>query len=442
MMLMPHNFSGYSRTTCAFHSSGRFDVFEQLFPFPLALACQQSGPLAEERRRYLDHCAEQQRSRKTLLEIAIYTLIVAKALRLAERPGQCISRDEMEAAADRWSKRRRKPATLRNFRGSRLRFIRVATGWLTFLSRLQPPSRAPQPYAANVAQFASFMLKERGLSTCTVADSCRHVFSFLAKISTAGLRLKTLSVAHVDELLTQMVQDGRARVTVKNHASTLRVFFRYAEGRGWCRSGLASAIMAPRIYRHEGLPVGPSWDVVKQLLAASEGERRTDIRDRALLMLLVTYGLRAGEVTALRLVDFEWEREQLNVVHGKRHKPRTYPLCRSVGNAVLRYLREARPPSTLRKVFLTIRAPFRSLTPNSLGQVVSRRLHALNGSLPHYGPHGLRHACATHLLAQGLSLKEIGDHLGHQSPETTRIYAKVDLAGLRMVGDFDLEGLL
>ena len=69
-------------------------------------------------------------------------------------------------------------------------------------------------------------------------------------------------------------------------------------------------------------------------------------------------------------------------------------------------------------------------------------LHALGVTLPHYGPHALRHACATHLLAQGLSLKEIGDHLGHQSPQTTRIYAKVDLAGLRAVGDFDLEGLL
>jgi integrase/recombinase XerD len=85
---------------------------------------------------------------------------------------------------------------------------------------------------------------------------------------------------------------------------------------------------------------------------------------------------------------------------------------------------------------------FQPLTRISLGQAVRRRLLALDAPLPHYGPHALRHACATHLLAQGLSLKEIGDHLGHQSPETTRIYAKVDLLGLRAVGDFDLEGLL
>ena len=94
-------------------------------------------------------------------------------------------------------------------------------------------------------------------------------------------------------------------------------------------------------------------------------------------------------------------------------------------------------------MFLTLRAPFRPLTAAAAwGRSFSRRLHALGVTLPHYGPHALRHACATHLLEQGLSLKEIGDHLGHQSPETTRIYAKVDLAGLRAVGDFDLEGLL
>ena len=163
---------------------------------------------------------------------------------------------------------------------------------------------------------------------------------------------------------------------------------------------------------------------------------------QACLMLLAVYGLRAGEVAALRLKDFDWERESLSVPHSKSQRPRTYPLCRPVGDAVLRYLREVRPRSDRQEVFLTLRAPFRPVDREWLGAVVSRRLHALGLTLPHYGPHALRHACATHLLAQGLSLKEIGDHLGHQSPETTRIYAKVDLAGLRAVGDFNLEGLL
>ena len=159
-------------------------------------------------------------------------------------------------------------------------------------------------------------------------------------------------------------------------------------------------------------------------------------------MLLAVYGLRAGEVTALCLKDFDWEREILIVPHSKSQRPRTYPLCRPVGDAVLRYLREVRPRSDRREVFLTLVPPFRPLVASSLGRAVYRRLHALGLTLPRYGSHALRHACATHLLAQGLSLKEIGDHLGHQSPDSTRIYAKVDLAALRTVADFNLEDLL
>jgi integrase/recombinase XerD len=247
----------------------------------------------------------------------------------------------------------------------------------------------------------------------------------------------------VDELLARKVRDeGYARITVQTWASVLRRFFRYAERRNWCRLGLSGAIMAPRVFAHEGLPIGPAWDDVKRLLAAAEGDRRVDIRDRALLMLLSVYGLRAGEVTSLRLKDFDWEREILNVPHSKSQRPRTYPLCRSVGDAVLRYLREARPRSKWQEVFLTLMAPVRPLVETALANVVKRRLHALGLKLPHFGAHALRHACATHLLAQGLSLKEIGDHLGHVDPDTTRIYAKVNVPALRTVGDFSLEELL
>jgi site-specific recombinase XerD len=287
------------------------------------------------------------------------------------------------------------------------------------------------------------MLRERGLSPRTVEYRSRTISEFLSRIAEAGLRPDTLTVAQVDELLARKVRDeGFARVTIQTYASTLRAFFRYAEGRRWCRPGLAAAIMAPRVFPYETLPEGPSWDDVNRALAAARGDRPTDIRDRALLMLLAVYGLRSSEVVGLRLEDFDWERETLTITPSKRQKPRTYPLCRPVGDAVLRYLREARPHSSRREVFLTLRAPFRPLPWGGLGQVVRRRLHALNVPLPHSGPHALRHACATHLLEQGLSLKKIGDHLGHQSPETTRIYAKVDLAGLRAVADFDLEGLL
>ena len=89
-----------------------------------------------------------------------------------------------------------------------------------------------------------------------------------------------------------------------------------------------------------------------------------------------------------------------------------------------------------------MKAPIRPIGSGVLYDLVSDRLQALDVSSKHHGPHALRHACATRLLAQGLSMKQIGDHLGHRKLDTTRVYAKVDLAGLRQVADFDIGGVL
>ena len=173
----------------------------------------------------------------------------------------------------------------------------------------------------------------------------------------------------------------------------------------------------------------------------TEGDQPHNIRARPILMLLAIYGLRRGEVSRLRLEDFDWEHEVFRVVSSKTGRVRTYPLTRSVGDAILRYLQEVRPRSSHRELFLSLHAPFRPVC-TSLWEMVGNRLRSLHVSLPHYGPHALRHACATRLLAAGLSLKEIGDQLGHTDPDSTRIYAKVDLVGLREVADFDLGGVL
>ena len=108
----------------------------------------------------------------------------------------------------------------------------------------------------------------------------------------------------------------------------------------------------------------------------------------------------------------------------------------------MRYLREVRPGSAHRGSFLTMNAPLRPLTCSAVWRVVAERLRPIAQGLRHYGPHALRHACATHLINEGLSLKEVGDHLGHRHPDSTRIYAKVDLTRLREVADFDLGELL
>jgi len=417
-------------------------VFDRLFRHPHALARHRNGPLAEERCRYLAHCAAQQMAVLTLRGIAVYTLIVAKALRLADRPGDLITVEELETGAKRWARIHCKARKQRVIERARQNVKRHGLRFLQFIGRLQASMPARPPYADRIDEFSDYQLRERGLSLNTIEHHRRTLHGFLLQLDETGLRLKTVSIAQVDDLLAKMMPEGKySRKTISSCASVLRPFLRFAERRGWCRQGLAAALMAPRVYLHESLPVGPSWEDVKRLVMAAEGDRPVDVRDRAVLMLLAVYGLRAGEVWALSLHDFDWTQETLTISRGKSQRPRIYPLCRPVGDAVLRYLREVRPRCDRPEVFLTMCAPFRPLA-FALGTMVQRRLRALGVTLSRYGPHALRHACATHLLSQGLSLKEIGDHLGHRSPDSTRIYAKVDLTALRAIADVSLEDLL
>ncbi|TIU76487.1 MAG: integrase, partial [Mesorhizobium sp.] len=119
-----------------------------------------------------------------------------------------------------------------------------------------------------------------------------------------------------------------------------------------------------------------------------------------------------------------------------------YPLSKGVGQTVLRYLREVRPAHPERRLFLTMKAPIRPLSRGVIKGIVCTRLDRLGITGKRRGPHALRHAAAQHLLDQGLSMKAVGDFLGHRSTAATSIYAKVQLNALREVAEIDLEGLL
>jgi integrase len=221
----------------------------------------------------------------------------------------------------------------------------------------------------------------------------------------------------------------------------LRAWFRHCEITGRTRVGLADSILAPRIYRHEGLPLGPTWEQVKSILPDSSGDKPFQLRDRAILLLLAVYGLRSGEVRRLRLDDIDCKKDRLSVVRSKSWRRELLPLEPHTGNAMARHLRQGRPKCDSRCVFVTLKAPFHPLSAGALYHLVSHRLLPVAGPGKSRGPHALRHACARRLVDAGLSLKEIGDHLGHRSPDATRIYAKVGLASLRLVAMEDLGGL-
>ena len=192
----------------------------------------------------------------------------------------------------------------------------------------------------------------------------------------------------------------------------------------------------------KGYPKDREWKQVQQLLKGVKGNSAAALRARAVLLLLTVYGLRSGEISRLLLSDFDWRLETFTVNHSKRGGVQKYPLQREVGDAILEYIRKARPQTSCRNLFLTLNPPYRSIGQSSLWRITSLRIDAAGIQCRRRGPHCLRHACATHLLEQGASLKEIGDLLGHRDSNSTRIYAKVHLQQLRRVADFDLGGLL
>ncbi|MGV2085802.1 tyrosine-type recombinase/integrase [Rhizobium sp. K7/93] len=264
---------------------------------------------------------------------------------------------------------------------------------------------------------------------------------FLRWCDQTNRQLGDLQAVDIDAYFVSQATGRWSRVSVATTASALRVFLRYAGKRGLCANNLAGSIDRPRLYREKSLPYAPNWSDVQRMLADADTDKPRDIRDRAILLLLAVYGMRSGEIVALRLDRIDWAGGTLGLFRLKRRQPQIYPLVSSVAEALARYIDTVRPSSSHPEVFLCMQAPRRPLKAGSIYDVANRRFVALGIEAAHRGGHALRHACASRLLAEGLSIKEIGDHLGHRSAATTSIYAKVNLAALREVGAFDLGAL-
>lgn len=414
-------------------------MFEELFGKAAFVVVHKVAPYAVERQRFLEHCREQGFARTCLQGMA--RILLTAAIDLAAHGGLRISQARLDAAATRVEAVRSK-AGVGGDAAYRRDFLRVTRQWLVFVGHLRNAAPRPRPYAALVDDFSRWMTEERGLSHETVSHRGWHLGQFLDWLHERRVCVADLDLRDLDTYLQHLHSRGLSRVTIKIHTNAVRAFIRHAERRGWCTAGLADALHGPRIYREQGLPLGPAWgDVTRLIQDAASSDDAADVRDHAILLLLAVYGLRAGEVAALRLEDIDWEHDRLAVRRPKQRRSQVYPLVPMAGHAIVRYLREARPRCGFREVFLKILAPLGPITSQGLYAMVAARMSRLGIQAPHRGPHILRHACAGHLLERGLSLKEIGDHLGHRSPESTRIYAKVDLQGLREVAAFDLGGL-
>jgi len=214
----------------------------------------------------------------------------------------------------------------------------------------------------------------------------------------------------------------------------LRRFLHFAFSLGYLRRDVARVIPGVPSFTLDRLPRGPRWEDLPRLLISANRSTKRGCRAFAILVILMTYGVRAGQLTHLRLDDIDWRQGVLRFPAAKRGRPIIVPLTAAVGDALLHYLRRGRPLSTAREIFLSLRSPCRPLDTDSISWIVARAFHVAGVASPHRGSHAIRHAWATRAVAQGQSLKTVADLLGHRSLDATRIYAKVDEARLRSVG--------
>jgi integrase/recombinase XerD len=414
-------------------------MFDQLFARQAAVVRHRSARFAAERERFLRHLSSQHYAPTSVRRAAHDLLAIVLQTDLLRR-----RRVTLEVVREATRHRSSLHRGCRRRSGEHIResLRRTATKWMAFLGKL---AADPEPVTRDsvvLKQFETFLRDERGLALSTIKRCCLHSRRLLDQLTKAGRTLRRVRLEDIDSYMSALTASGWRRSSLPGAADAVRSFLRFAQSRRLCTPGLADGVAAPRIYADERLPEGLEWAAVTRLIASSRGDSARDIRDRALFLLLSVYGLRCSEIAELRVDDINWDNGTMSVRRPKQRHSQQYPLEATTGQAILRYLHEARPRTECRHVFLNLLAPARPITRISIHNAVRKRLRALGLHGPQRGPHALRHACARRLLANGFTFKQVGDHLGHRSSAATRIYAKVDLNSLREVAEIDLRGIL
>lgn len=304
-------------------------------------------------------------------------------------------------------------------------------------------SRKPEnPFEERTPRFFDYLREEKGLRSTSLRHYRYYLRQFAAYLQRIGLK----DVAHLSPtVLSGFATDYGPRVawsSLRNACGVLRVFLRYLHREGVLKKDLSAAIEHPQTYRLSGIPRSISWDDVRRVLEMVDRRTPTGRRDYAILLLLVTYGLRAREVGALTLDDIDWRNDRLRVPERKAGHSTAYPLSPIVGDAILDYLKNGRPQTQDRRVFFRAMAPHAPIGEAAISARCGHYLRKVGVQIPRLGSHTLRHTCVQRLVDADFSLKAIGDYVGHRSPASTQIYSKVAIEALRQVAMGDGEEVL
>jgi site-specific recombinase XerD len=280
--------------------------------------------------------------------------------------------------------------------------------------------------AGLLAEFGTWLDRERGLSPVSVRCYSKQAKYFLAAIGGPG----AVSALDAGKVTAFMVEHSRDRNSwsAKAMVTSLRAFLRFAHATGRTTVPLSGAVPAVASWRLAALPRGLKAAEIEMLLAGCDRDTATGLRDYAVLSLLARLGLRGAEAAGLQLDDIDWRAGEVAVT-GKGSRTERLPLPVPAGEALTAWLTGGRPACESRALFVTVRRPYRQLTPEAVRAVMGRACDRTG--LERRGAHRFRHALATEMLRAGASLPEVGQVLRHRSQLSTSVYAKVDQTTLR-----------
>lgn len=298
------------------------------------------------------------------------------------------------------------------------------------------PQVPPLSLAELAETYCTHAVRDRGVlerSATAELPYLNRFFGWFGSPEPAGSLFGLINADSITECLVDYATrygTGSRRCMQK----TVRLFLRFAYHAGYLESDLSAlspSVRSPRMGKVVR-PLPPS--LIATVQDSIRGDAPADLRDRAILCLLSTYGVRGVQVRRLLLDDVDWARDRIHFPAAKRGREVEQHLTASAGNRLAEYLQKGRPRSSHREVFLHTQEPVRPIAqPRELSRILRKRMEQAGLKLPEglrYGSHGFRHAFATRMVGQ-VPFKELVDMLGHRDPSTTLLYGKVDVAALR-----------
>lgn len=293
-----------------------------------------------------------------------------------------------------------------------------------------------------INEYGQHLQRARGVSESTRHQYIHYVKRFLNETFTDVFpeKLRHLQPSDLIEYVIKQKEHYHEPV-LKSMLTALRSFLKFLQMKGLCGARLVKAVPSLPAWKLSRIPKHLTKEQLRRFLASFDRKRPTGCRDYAIALCLARLGLRAKEVAHLTLDDIDWRSGTLRITSSKSRHFSSLPLPEDVGKAIVSYLRNGRPLTEERHLFVCHRLRIgQPLQSDVIRNIIRMRFKQTGMKVSSGGTHILRHTVATHMVQQGVSIKEVADFLRHRSLDTTTIYTKVHLPMLRKVALSWLKG--